>query len=81
MGQGVRMSVQIHIPYTKEVNDQASFALNFDNALENVWCDALIDWFERNGDARTVEANRETRKDVQKWLPQESDLWGHLQNA
>ena len=81
MGQGVRMSVQIHIPYTKEVNDQASFALNFDNALENVWCDALIDWFERNGDARTVEANRETRKDVQKWLPQESDLWVHLQNA
>ena len=48
----------------------SNFVRQYPNALDDQLCDDLINWFEssESDTAKTVTANRETRKDVQKWL-------------
>ena len=48
----------------------SNFVRQYPNALNDQVCDNLIEWFESpNSDsAKTVSANRETRKDTQKWM-------------
>ncbi len=48
----------------------SNFVRQYPNALNDQVCDDLIEWFESsNSDsAKTVTANRETRKDTQKWM-------------
>ena len=59
---------------------QKSFILEFPNILTYTTCNTLIDWANL-GEGKTVEASRDTRRDVQKWLPQDNELWVLLQNA
>ena len=44
-------------------------------------CETLIAWFDSVEDVKTVEADRLTRKDKQKWLTfeQHSDLYTRVQ--
>lgn len=48
----------------------SNFVRQYPNALDDHLCDDLINWFEssESDTAKTVTANRETRRDVQKWL-------------
>ena len=59
---------------------QKSFILEFPNILTYTTCNTLIDWANL-GEGKTVEASRDTRRDVQKWLPQDNELWVFIQNA
>ena len=48
----------------------SNFVRQYPNALNDQVCDDLIEWFEspKSDSAKTVTANRETRKDTQKWM-------------
>ena len=66
----------------------SNFVRQYPNALDDQLCDDLINWFEssESDTAKTVTANRETRKDVQKWLNPEAAaeytlLYNALQSA
>ena len=56
-----------------------NFVRGFENALSADMCKSLIDWFESEPDVRTEEVNRDTRKDKQMWLPEDSELYNPVQ--
>ena len=59
----------------------SNFIRQYAKALPDDLCDTLIAWFDSVEDVRTVEADRLTRKDKQKWLTfdQHSDLYTRVQ--
>jgi hypothetical protein len=58
-----------------------NFVRGFENALSADMCKSLIDWFESKPDVRTREVNRDTRKDKQMWLSENSSLYAPLQKV
>ena len=58
-----------------------NFVRGFDNALSKEMCESLIEWFESEPEVKTVETNRETRKDKQMWLTEDSELYSPLQKV
>ena len=58
-----------------------NFVRGFDNALSKEMCESLIEWFESEPEVKTVETNRETRKDKQMWLTEASELYSPLQKV
>ena len=58
-----------------------NFVRGFENALSKDLCSSLIEYFESEPDIKTKEANRETRKDKQIWLPEDSELYNPVQKV
>jgi hypothetical protein len=58
-----------------------NFVRGFGDALSKEMCESLIEWFESNPDVKTKEVNRETRKDKQLWLTEDSELYKPLQSV
>ncbi|MDP7426532.1 MAG: hypothetical protein QF394_14130, partial [Rhodospirillales bacterium] len=62
------------------IQDLSSFVLTVPEALDEKICDALIEWHRLGGHGgKTVVADRDTRRDIQKWLPEDHRLWGPIQ--
>jgi hypothetical protein len=59
---------------------QRNFIRVYDDVSPSL-CQSLISWHDSNIDSRTESSNRTSRKDVQKWLPFESEWWKPLQDA
>ena len=65
------------------IQDLSSFVLTVPEALDEKICDALIEWHTSDASdttmVKTVVADRDTRRDIQKWLPEDHRLWGSIQ--
>ena len=61
----------------------SNFIRQYANAMPDDLCETLIAWFDTVEDVKTVEADRITRKDKQKWLTFEkySDLYTRVQKV
>ena len=60
--------------------NQNSFILTYPQLLDSGVCEGLMKWHSELSDVKTVIAERETRRDVQKWLTDEyEELWKPLQ--
>ena len=60
--------------------NQNSFILTYPQLLDSGVCEGLMKWHSEPSDVKTVIAERETRRDVQKWLTDEyEELWKPLQ--
>jgi len=57
------------------------FIVTFPKAGTSVLCKSLISWHDEDISARTETPRRDTRRDVQKWLPESNQLWIPLQNV
>ena len=57
------------------------FIVTFPKAGTSVFCESLISWHDKDISARTETPRRDTRRDVQKWLPESNQLWIPLQNV
>ena len=51
---------------------QRNFAKTYSNACSPDLCERLIEWHNTDREAKTESPDRNTRRDVQKWLPLES---------
>ena len=58
---------------------QLDFVRLYDDAVSFDLCNALIDWHDTSTDSKTDSPNRTSRRDVQKWLPLDSELWKPFQ--
>ena len=61
--------------------NQNSFILTYPQLLDKEICEGLMKWHSEPSDVKTVIAERETRRDVQKWLPLKSELGRELQKC
>ena len=50
---------------------QNSFILTYPQLLDSDVCEGLMKWYNKSSDVKTAIAERETRRDVQKWLTEE----------
>ena len=57
------------------------FIVAFPKAGTSVLCESLISWHDEDTSAKTETPQRDTRRDVQKWLPESNQLWIPLQNV
>jgi len=57
------------------------FIVVIPKAATTEFCESLIAWHDEDTDARTESPKRDSRRDVQKWLPIENQLWAPLQNV
>ena len=53
---------------------QRKFTKTYPDACSPDLCERLIEWHDTDKDARTESPDRNTRRDVQKWLPLDSEL-------
>ena len=54
------------------VMSQLNFIRSYDDVASSDLCNALIDWHDTNTDSKMDSPNRDSRRDVQKWLPLDS---------
>ena len=61
----------------------SNFIRSYSEAMSSDLCDEMIAWFDKVENVKTVEADRLTRKDKQKWLTFEghSDLYTRVQKC
>ena len=59
--------------------NQKSFVMMISNVCPLSLCEDLMTWHSTDTEARTESPNRETRRDVQKWLPLKTELGESLQ--
>ena len=55
------------------------FVKSYPGAVSDELCNEIVDWFENIKDVKTVKTDRQTRKDLQKWVPPLSDLYGKIE--
>ena len=60
---------------------QRKFTKTYPDACSSDLCERLIEWHDTDKDARTESPDRNTRRDVQKWLPLDSKLGRELQKC
>ena len=63
------------------VMSQLNFIRSYDDVASSDLCNALIDWHDTNTDSKMDSPNRDSRRDVQKWLPLDSECWKPLQES
>ena len=60
---------------------QRKFTKTYPDACSSDLCERLIEWHDTDKEARTESPDRVTRRDVQKWLPLDSECWKPLQES
>ena len=59
----------------------SDFCRCYTNAADDNLVKDMIEWFESDDEAKTVTANRDTRKDLQKWVPVGTTLYIELSKS
>ncbi len=57
----------------------SDFCRIYNNAASDELVQEMLDWFESDKDSKTVSANRDTRKDLQKWVSIDSSLYNKIE--
>ena len=60
---------------------RGNFVKLYPDSCSSDLCEKLIEWHNTDKEARTESPDRDTRRDVQKWLPLESELGKELQKC
>ena len=59
----------------------SDFCRCYTNAADDNLVKDMIEWFESDDEAKTVTANRDTRKDLQKWVPVGTTLYNRIEQV
>ena len=59
----------------------SDFCRCYTNAADDNLVKDMLEWFESDDEAQTVTANRDTRKDLQKWVPVGTTLYNRIEQS
>tara|TARA_Y100001958_G_C21165175_1_gene498179 strand:+ start:482 stop:1045 length:564 start_codon:yes stop_codon:yes gene_type:complete len=59
----------------------SDFCRCYTNAADDNLVKDMLEWFESDDEAKTVTANRDTRKDLQKWVPVGTTLYNRIEQV